>query len=145
MHRSWVFAALFVPALALASDGATQFTDRGPALKVDPYLNGSELSTGRLEGFRWVYVPPAFADDLRPAKAASVAAKGTLPLVNPTSAYMDVKIGGAVVGRVEPFHEALIHDVPAGVYAVDLELPNGYRWSAEISTRVAEPAPANNG
>ena len=121
---------------AVAKDRTPMFTDKGTTLAKDPYLNGSALTEGRLEGFRKLYVPEAFLDGLNPAKAAAAGLPpvGDLAIANPTSAWADVKVNGEIIGRLGPFREGVLHDVRSGVYTLEFSLPNGQVFSSEAST-----------
>lgn len=125
-------------ALARPPKAEPMFPDRGTTLEKDPYLNGSELTEGRLEGFRKLYVAETFADGLKPAKApaGSVPAIGDLVISNPTSAWADIKVNGESVGRLGPFREGVVHDVRSGVYSVEFSLPNGRVFTSEAATVV---------
>lgn len=132
---------------ASARDREPVLTDKGTVLAQDPYLNGSGLSEGRLEGFRKLYVADVFADGLKPAKPASVDLPkvGDLAIANPTSAWVDVTINGQAVGRIGPFREGRIHDVASGVYEIGYALPNGRTWTGQTATVVLTKAPVGQG
>ncbi len=131
---------------AFAKDRTPMFTDKGTTLAKDPYLNGSGLTEGRLEGFRKLYVPEAYLDGLKPAKAPAggVPAVGDLAIANPTSAWADVKVNGEIVGRLGPFREGVLHDVKSGVYTLEFSLPNGQVFTSEASTTLPT-APVGEG
>lgn len=131
---------------AVAKDRTPMFADKGTTLAKDPYLNGSSLTEGRLEGFRKLYVPEAFLDGLKPAKAPSgdLPPVGDLAIANPTSAWADVKVNGEIIGRLGPFREGVLHDVRAGVYSLEFTLPTGQVFTSEAATAVPS-APVGEG
>lgn len=142
-----LLVALTAAAAAAAREQSPLFTDKGPVLALDPYENESGLTTGRLHGFRTLYVAEAAADALTPAKAASAELPklGDLAIVNPTSAWVDVTVGGTLVGRLGPFREGTIHDVPMGVYELAFIMPNGRAWTDQAGTTAPEAAPVPTG
>ena len=108
--------------------------DAGAFPPNDPYHHDTQLTTGRMEGFRHLYVDPAtWPDAITPTSPAS--GKATLVIDNPTSAWALLTVGGTQIGQVRPFDAVTIHDVAAGSYDVRFELPNRYAWTESVSTR----------
>lgn len=142
---SVAFAFTFA-ADAFAKERTPMFTDKGTTLAKDPYLNGSALTEGRLEGFRKLYVPETFLDGLKPAKVpgSELPAVGDLAIANPTSAWADVKVNGEIIGRLGPFREGVLHDVASGVYTLEFSLPNGQVFTSEAATALPT-APVGEG
>ena len=71
--------------------------------------------------------------------APPVAARGDLPVVNPSSAWATVYVEGTRVGVVRPFTEALIRDVRLGSYRVALRAPNGFTVERRVATVSRSP------
>jgi hypothetical protein len=132
---------------AIARDHTPVLADKGTVMAQDPYANGSALTTGRIEGFRKLYVAETAVDGLKPAKGvtAGLPPVGDLAVVNPTSAWTDVTVNGQLIGRLGPFREGHIHDVQSGVYEIGFTLPNGRVWSDQAATTVLEKAPVSEG
>jgi hypothetical protein len=88
-----------------------------------------------LAGFRELFVSvDAFRADHPVGDAALV-------LDNTASAWADVHVGPLRVGRLEPFATAVLHDVPAGDYAVTFHLPNGFVREVMLTASADNTAP----
>jgi hypothetical protein len=119
---------------AEARESAPPFTDRGPDLAFDPYKHDTLLTTGRMEGFRRLFVDPAtWPDTINPTTAAE-GAKADLPIHNEANSYVHVSVGGTRIGQIRPFDTAVIHDVKPGAYTIEFVLPHGYKWSETAET-----------
>lgn len=136
-----LLAALCAP-LALASGGEKGF---------GPFGVNPDLTTGRMEFFRELYLDPStVAEQLtpkaplaapgpnpvtgEPAPALHSAPWGDLHIPNTTQSFVDVKVGGVKLGRVGPLTTAVVHQVRSGVYELEFTLPNGYSWTETAAT-----------
>jgi len=103
------------------------------------------LSTGTVEGFRWVYVEPdAFVKGLTPVAplgGPEAPVNADLHIKNDTIGWVKVTVNGVEVGILSPLVEGVLHDVKPGQYDVTVEMANKLRTSYRIST-VAAPPPA---
>lgn len=105
------------------------------------------LTTGRFENFRKLFLEK---DDilalLKPVAAKRESTDGatqgtTLPLVNRTTAWVDVEIGGKKIGRIGPLTTGLIHDVEAGTYVVTFHVEHvQYNYTERIQTIAVQEA-----
>ena len=107
-----------------------------------------EPTTGRIAGFRsLVDTPEALIAQLT-AEAdtdAPPGPRGDLAIRNLHSAYADVRLGEVAIGRIEPYADAAIRDLPVGTYTLELTLPNGFVRTEELEVRegdVASPTDA---
>lgn len=124
---------LFVFA-AEAKEAGLPLPDRGVALPFDPYEQDAALTTGRMEGFRRLFVDPnTYPDSITPTQGGE-GTKADLPIHNGTSAYVHVSIGGTKIGQIRPFDTAILHDVKPGTYTIQYTLPHGYEWTESVST-----------
>ncbi|MCB9746553.1 MAG: hypothetical protein H6740_28520 [Alphaproteobacteria bacterium] len=121
-----LLAALLSPtALAEGSDGFGIY-------EVNP-----DLTTGRMEFFREVYVDPAtISESIKPKKAlpAGGPKTGDLRIRNGANGWQEVRINDVRVGQVGPLTTAIIHDMPSGLYEVTLTMPNGFAYTSTVST-----------
>jgi hypothetical protein len=115
---------------AQARESAPVMTDHGAELPFDPYKHDTQLTTGRMEGFRRLFVDPnTFPDTIVPATEGAEGAKGDLPIHNDTSTWVHVAIGDTRIGQVRPYDTAVIHDVKPGTYTIQFTMPHGYTWT----------------
>lgn len=70
----------------------------------------------------------------KPEVASTPKARGSLPVRNPTSAWVKVVISGTEIGTVDPYDTAMIHDVPAGSYDITMTNPNGFTFTDRAET-----------
>jgi len=120
---------------------ASEIKDQGPELAQDPYHHNTDLTTGRIAGFRSLYGDPdALADQLAPSTSGAKGEKADLPVLNTRSAWSDVRINGVKVGVIGPYDNGTVAGVQAGTYEVSFTLPNGYTWTMEVTAGTAEEA-----
>lgn len=137
MSRWAVLGILFASGCAFYPYEGTVQTDGGPMPVHDPYdyQRMSALTKGRMEGFRRVTVnPDAWPDTAKPV-ADATGARGDLWLENPTSAWVETKVNGEVIGIIPPHVDAVVKAVPGGTYKVEYKAPNGYPISTVAKTR----------
>jgi len=75
-----------------------------------------------------------FTDERRAAAEAAVAKTGSLPVVNTTSGWARITVGDIEIGVIGPLTNAVIKDVPSGIYKVDWENSTGYKWTTNART-----------
>jgi len=147
---------------ASARESEPVVKERG--VQADPYKADSRLTTGRMEGFRRLWVDAdAFATALVPlapivvtpepapvepvpaqgtiAEVAapkptvpSIPARGDLRVYNNTSSWGEVEINGQKAARIGPFDEAWVRDVKSGVYELKITLANGFVLTQRVNT-----------
>ncbi|MBW2255504.1 MAG: hypothetical protein JRI25_13015 [Deltaproteobacteria bacterium] len=94
---------------------ASEIKDQGPELAQDPYHHNTDLTTGRIAGFRSLYGDPdALADQLAPSTSGAKGEKADLPVLNTRSAWSDVRINGVKVGVIGPYDNGTVAGVQAG-------------------------------
>ncbi len=60
---------------------------------------------------------------------------GTLVIDNTASTWMELAINGTQLGRIGPYGQVVITDVPSGEYEVTQTSPVGYDSTAEVTTQ----------
>lgn len=109
-----------------------------------PYKVNPDLTTGRMEFFREVYVDADQIGNLikpsQPLPAAS-AATGDLRIHNSATGWVVVSIGDLKIGKVGPLTTAVIHQVPSGFYDITTASANGFKVTQKLSTTVAGESP----
>lgn len=99
------------------------------------YEVNPDLTTGRMEFFREVYVDPeTVSDAIKPNKTLPGPAQGNLRIHNGSSGWQEVRINDVRVGKVGPLTTAVIHDMPSGIYKVTLTMPNGFEYTKNVTT-----------
>ena len=110
------------------------------------------LSTGTIENFRKLFLEK---DDILALLEPAAAKRGgsedspqgtTLPIVNRTTAWVDIEVAGKKIGRIGPLTTGLIHDVEAGAYDVTFHVEHvQYSYTERIQTiTVHEPVTPGN-
>ena len=75
------------------------------------------LSTGTIENFQRLFINERNLK-LTPNEGTSTNNKLSLPIVNRTTAWVDVSISGQKIGRLGPLTTGIIHNVTGGEYDI---------------------------
>lgn len=75
------------------------------------------LSTGNLENFQRLFINERNLK-IAPNKGTEKPNKMSLPIVNRTTAWVDISISGQKIGRIGPLTTGVIHNVAGGEYDV---------------------------
>ena len=75
------------------------------------------LSDGVIENFQRLYINERNLK-ISPNKGTETEAKLSLPIVNRTTAWVDIEISGQKIGRIGPLTTGVIHNVMGGEYDV---------------------------
>ena len=75
------------------------------------------LSTGNLENFQRLFINERNLK-IAPNKGTEKPNKMSLPVVNRTTAWVDITISGQKIGRIGPLTTGVIHNVAGGEYDV---------------------------
>ena len=75
------------------------------------------LSDGVIENFQRLYINERNLK-ISPNKGTETDAKLSLPIVNRTTAWVDIEISGQKIGRIGPLTTGVIHNVVGGEYDV---------------------------
>lgn len=127
--------ALLALLSGLAVDGSHGF---------GPYKVNPDLTTGRMEFFREVYVEVEQIGSLiQPVQPlpASASATGDLHISNQANGWVEVTISGQKIGKVGPLTTAVIHDVPSGFYEITTLAANGLVVTHKVATRAEGEGP----
>ena len=98
------------------------------------------LSSGTIENFRKLFLEKndiiALLEPVSAQRGDSSTPQGTtLPIVNRTTAWVDIEIGGKKIGRIGPLTTGLIHDVESGLYDVTFHVEHvQYSYTERIKT-----------
>ena len=98
------------------------------------------LSTGTIENFRKLFLEKediiALLEPVSGQRGDADTPQGTtLPIINRTTAWVDIEIGGKKIGRIGPLTTGLIHDVESGSYDVTFHVEHvQYSYTERIKT-----------
>jgi hypothetical protein len=91
------------------------FVDR--PLRPTTHPKDPALSTGNLENFQRLFINEKNLN-ITPNKGTATSNKLSLPIVNRTTAWVDISVSGQKIGRIGPLTTGVIHNVTGGEYDV---------------------------